>query len=145
MEDITERRSSGTQKFVHCKFFDRFAYSLEKKKVNFCEFFFINDQPAQHQYAYRDTSTAPVCIPGQREDTKNGGWCAVQTQLRFPKSRYRGHQRELRSEIDHVKWRREYLLRAVREVIFGVGLNQMSEYFSDRIAVVHHHPNLTSR
>ena len=89
--------------------------------------------PAQHQYAYRDS-----------EKTKNGGWCAVQTQLRFPKSRYRGHQRELRSEIDHVKWRREYLLRAVREVIFGVGLNQMSEYFSNRIAVVHHHPNLTS-
>ena len=56
----------------------------------------------------------------------------------------------------HVKWRRGYLPRAVREVIFGVGsVNQMSDYFeerrmpqvilSDRIAVVHHHPNLTSR
>ena len=56
----------------------------------------------------------------------------------------------------HVKWRRGYLPRAVREVIFGVGsVNQMSDYFeerrmpqvilSDRIAVVHHHPNLISR
>ena len=108
-------------------------------------FFFKNDPPTQ----------APVCIPGQREETKNGGWCAVQTWLRFLKSRYRGHQRELRSGIGHVKWRRGYLPRAVREVIFVVGLNQMSDYFeelvpprvilSDRIAVVHHHPNLTSR
>ena len=66
-------------------------------------------------------------------------------------------------ELVRVKWRRGYLPRAEREVIFGVGsVNQMSDYFeerrmpqvilsmpqvilSDRIAVVHHHPNLTSR
>ena len=86
---------------------------------------------------------------------KNGGRCAAQTRLRFPKSHYGGHQRVLRSGIGHVKWRRGYLPRAVREVIVVVGLNLMSEcffepcvcavIFSDRIAVVHHHPNLTSR
>ena len=55
---ITTNRSSSVcrcRRFRHRKFFDRFAFSLEKKKVKLFEFFFINDQPAQHQYAYRDS------------------------------------------------------------------------------------------
>ena len=39
----------------------------------------------------------------------------------------------LNPEPVHVKWRRGYAPRAVREIIFGVGLNQMSDYFAERV------------
>eukprot|EP00048_Salpingoeca_helianthica_P016958 m.235034 g.235034 ORF g.235034 m.235034 type:complete len:422 (-) comp19867_c0_seq1:138-1403(-) len=39
----------------------------------------------------------------------------------------------LNPEPVHIKWIRGYLPRCVREVIFAVGLNQMSDYWSERI------------
>ena len=63
-------------------------------------------------------STAPVCIPGLQEDHKNGGLCATQTLA--CEVIIEATNANLDPEPVHVKRRRGYLPRAVREVIFGV-------------------------
>ena len=112
------------------------------------------------------TRTAPVCIPGHQHSTsmhtgtarrqKNGGRCAERRHgWGFPNPVFEATNANWDPESVHVKWRRGYLPCEMREVIFNVGLNLISHellwgacaavILSDRIAVVHHHPNLTSR
>ena len=98
-------------------------------------------------------STAPVCIPGQQEDTRMAV-CARRRHLWGSSNHhYRGHQRQFRSGTGSRKvaprvpsargaWGHLWCRLSESDVWLLWGAQVI---LSDRIAVVHHHPNLISR